>query len=64
METSNKNTKSSVPESEELIDRAKALRKKSHETSQMLEKVLEQGQKFLHDHDDGNDEQEEKLEPS
>lgn len=64
METSNKKTISSVPESEELIDRAKALRKKSHDTSLKLEKMLEEGQKFLQDHDDGKDEQGEKPEPS
>lgn len=64
METSNTKPKSSVPESEELIDRAKALREKSRETSRKLEKMLEKGQKFLHDNREGADEQLEETEPS
>jgi hypothetical protein len=39
----------------ELIDRAKALREQSAETSKKLEEVIRQGEKFLHEHD-GNGE--------
>ncbi|WP_277014238.1 hypothetical protein [Flavobacterium lindanitolerans] len=64
METSNTKPKSSVPESEELIDRAKTLREKSRETSNKLEKMLENGQKFLHDRREGQDDELEQTEPS
>jgi len=51
MAPTTKRTYYSKPDSKEIIERSKALRKESAMTSKKLAKVLREGEKFLHEHD-------------